>query len=72
MKPEERKACKECGSSDIAMKIPVSSMSNGGDIGLSYEGFPLPVTEPLLADLCTECGSVQRMYVKYPKRQWLR
>ena len=27
--------------------------------------------ETLFADLCTSCGTVKRLYVKDPKRDWV-
>ncbi|WP_214176109.1 hypothetical protein [Geomobilimonas luticola] len=43
-----------------------------GGTGLEYKtGMIIRNTEPLLADLCKNCGTVVRFHVKNPDRNWI-
>jgi hypothetical protein len=43
-----------------------------GEVGLKYRTLLVLVgTEPLYADVCKECGSVARFYVRETDRNWL-
>ena len=60
--------CPYCGSADIAQGIRVGQTAECGSIGLSYTAVLLLTgTEPLLADLCGDCGSVIRLCVANPE-----
>ena len=72
--------CEYCGGSQLISGLTVSA-SGGGDVrpgllckekkkrffGWSGRG----KRESLFADLCTSCGTVKRLYVKDPKRDWV-
>ena len=74
-------ACEHCGGSQLISGLTVSASGGGGDVrpgllckekkkrffGWSERG----KRESLFADLCTSCGTVKRLYVKDPKRDWV-
>lgn len=63
--------CPNCGDTDIARDIKVQKSVEAGWVGLDYKALgPLRGTEPLLADLCLNCGTVCRFHVKNPARKW--
>jgi len=72
--------CEHCGGSQLISGLTVSASGGGGDVrpGLlckeKEKGFFKPSErgkrEGLFADLCTSCGTVKRLYVKDPKRDW--
>ncbi len=65
-------ACSHCGSSDLALGVQLGLTAEVGHVGPQYkDGRILVGTEPMLADLCTACGHVQRLYVKNPDHRWL-
>jgi hypothetical protein len=72
--------CEHCGSSQLISGLTVSASGGSGDVrpGLlckaKEQGFFEPEREKreaLFADLCTSCGTVKRLYVKDPKRDWV-
>jgi len=73
--------CEHCGGSQLISGLIVSASGGGGDVhpGLLCKEkekglFKLSEREkrePLFADLCTSCGTVKRLYVKDPKRDWV-
>ena len=64
--------CSHCGSHDLAIGVRMAQNAEVGRIGLSYkDGLLLVGVETLLADLCTACGHVQRLYVGNPNHKWL-
>ena len=65
--------CPHCGSSDVITGLKVNQSAEVGAIGLAYKAWgPLVGSEQLLADLCRACGTVVRLYVKDPRREWTR
>lgn len=65
-------ACSHCGSGDLTFGIRISQTVEVGHVGPQYkDGLLLVGTEPLLIDLCTVCGHVQRFYVKKPDHRWV-
>ena len=74
--------CEHCGGSQLISGLTVSASGGGGDVrpgllckekkkrffGWSPER---DRRETLFADLCTSCGTVKRLYVKDPKRDWV-
>ena len=74
--------CEHCGGSQLISGLTVSASGGGGDVrpGLrrkakkkrlfkwSWEG---EKRETLFADPCTSRGTVKRLYVKDPKRDWV-
>ena len=70
--PNQR-TCSECGSADIVAGIAVSQTAEVGKIGLSYKSFAvLRGTAPLYADLCRQCGTVTRLYVRDTDKSWIQ
>ncbi|MRR53421.1 MAG: hypothetical protein EG822_02775 [Deltaproteobacteria bacterium] len=64
--------CLTCGSTDIVRNITVSQSVEVGSTGLEYRTAVMLIgTEALLADLCTQCGTVLRLHVKNPDRKWI-
>ena len=66
----EPKRCPHCGSSSIVANIPVGQTAEAGSVGLSYKAMILIGTEPMLADLCSDCGTIARLHVRNPERKW--
>lgn len=79
--PIERKpgpACSHCGATDATRQLRVRAVGHGPvAIGLQYAGGSLVSdlaggsVEPLHAELCTRCGTVQRFFVVDPDRLWM-
>jgi len=65
--------CPLCGGVEVAAGLIVNQSTEVLRIGLAYKagGF-MTACEPLRADLCQNCGSVVRLFVKEPKRNWLQ
>ncbi len=64
--------CSRCGSGDLTIGVPLGLTAETGHVGPQFkDGLLLVGTEPLLVDLCTACGHVQRLYVKNPDHRWL-
>ena len=78
--------CEHCGGSQLISGLTVSASGGSGDVrpGLlckekeKEKGFfnffkwsAREKRETLFADLCTSCGTVKRLYVKDPKRDWV-
>ena len=76
--------CEHCGSSQIISGLTVSASGGGGDVhpgllcNVKEKGFfnffkwsSRAKREILFADLCTSCGTVKRLCVKDPKRDWV-
>jgi hypothetical protein len=74
--------CEHCGGSQLISGLTVSASGGGGDVrpgllckpkkkrlfGWSWER---EERETIFADLCTSCGTVKRLYVKDPNREWV-
>lgn len=71
-------ACPHCGGLDIATGLSMGLTAEAGAIGIKFEatqrvfGIAILGTEPMVADLCTACGTVTRLYVRNPQRPWIR
>ena len=72
--------CEHCGGSQLISGLTVSASGGGGDVrpGLLCKAkqnrffrWSRDRRETLFADLCTSCGTVKRLYVKDPKRDWV-
>ncbi len=74
--------CEHCGGSQLISGLTVSASGGQGDVrpGLQCRGkkkgffkwvWEREKRETLFADLCTSCGTVKRLYVKDPKRDWV-
>jgi transcription elongation factor Elf1 len=69
--PERTPACPECGGTNISKSIGIAKMTEAGAIGLGHNtDYFVKATEPLAADLCRNCGTVVRLYVKKADRRW--
>jgi hypothetical protein len=65
--------CPHCGGGSIAPNLRLTLTAETGSVGPSYKtGFLVRGTEPLFADLCQNCGTVVRLYVKTPTHNWVR
>jgi hypothetical protein len=70
-------ACTFCGSRDITTGLKLAQKSETGDVGIRFEatdrflGSYLTGNEPLLVDLCRQCGTIVRFYVACTDRKWL-
>lgn len=63
--------CSHCGHFEFVRGIRVGQTAEVGKVGLSYQSsFFLTGTEPLLADLCTACGTVHRFWVEKADQNW--
>ena len=64
--------CPYCGSQRIETGI---MMSDGGtnEVGLEHLKGIFVGTEDIYSDLCLDCGTIVRMYVKNPQsRNWFK
>jgi hypothetical protein len=69
--PRAFTVCPHCGSHDTIKDVKLSLTAETGSIGLSYRAnLLLRGTEPLLADLCRQCGTVVRLHVEQTNRNW--
>jgi len=65
--------CSYCGSNQISLNITISQAYEYGRSGLDFRvAMVLSGVEPLLADLCLRCGTVQRFHVRNTNRNWNR
>lgn len=63
--------CPTCESGDIVRNITMSQAVETGTVGLEYSKARVFIsTEPLLADLCRQCGTILRLHVSNPDRKW--
>lgn len=64
--------CQHCGSARIEKGIRSNISNEASHYGLAYQGkFKLWFTEPFLFDICSDCGTVHRMYVKNTEHKWI-
>jgi len=71
-KHREAMPCAHCGGSGRTRDIRVSQSNETGGTGLEYTMAKVfTACEELLADLCTDCGTVVRFYVRRTDRPWL-
>lgn len=67
------KTCPYCGSDRIVTGIKIKMNAEVNDIGLTYRvGFlgAFRGVEPIYTDLCEECGSITRLWVKNTENKW--
>jgi hypothetical protein len=63
--------CIYCGSANLQQQVDVAQRNEIGAIGLSYKvNFLFYGVESFYADLCKDCGTVSRLYVKNSDRNW--
>lgn len=63
--------CHHCGSEDVLRNVKTGITATAGRIGLSFRVGILGGTEPFIADLCRQCGTIVRLYVRMPNRRWI-
>jgi hypothetical protein len=64
--------CIYCNSANLQRNVLVKQRVEVGAIGLEYKANKiLHGVEPFYADLCLDCGSISRLYVKNTARNWL-
>lgn len=69
---EKTVICPECGSTDTVKSVGIAKMTEAGSIGLGYSTeYFVKASEPLVVDLCRECGTVVRLYVKKTDKRWV-
>lgn len=63
--------CLCCGSNNIETGISLGKSTETGNVGLKYNaGIIIGVTQ-VYADLCLDCGSIVKMYIKdKTNRKW--
>lgn len=73
MADEKKSGCSHCGSANLIRGISVSRTNAVGEVGLSHRSTWLGAknAEPLLADLCDDCGTVARLYVEAVGKAWV-
>ncbi len=65
------KNCIYCSSTNIQSDILIDQNTTvPGGIGLKYRAKILVCVEPVYAELCKDCGSIIRIYVKNTDRNW--
>ncbi len=67
------KTCIYCGSDKLVTGINIKMSAEVNRIGLSHRSKLLSMlrgVEPVYADLCKECGSITRLWVKNTEQYW--
>jgi hypothetical protein len=63
--------CPACGSSNVISNVRVRLTAETGSVGLAYKTLGIVIgVEPLLADLCSDCGTVVRFGIKDANHKW--
>ena len=57
--------CPYCGSEDIIKGINWSGGLNAQKVGLSEKEFLVCSTHQVCSDVCRQCGTIVRTYLKY-------
>lgn len=67
----ETAKCTHCGGSNVICGVRVDQTADAGRIGLAYKTkFVVIGTEPFYADVCDDCGTIVRLYIKTRGRTW--
>jgi len=70
---EKTGKCPHCGGGNIVGGVRVDQTADAGRIGLAYKTkFVVIGTEPFYADVCDDCGTVARFYVKEKGKNWYK
>jgi len=65
--------CPHCGGVEVAAGLKLHQNTEVNRVGLAYKTAKIFITvEQLYADLCLNCGSVVRFFVKETQRNWLQ
>jgi len=63
--------CPYCGSENIEIGVAWGKATEKGNVGLKYQNGLLAGVVQVYSDLCLDCGSLLRTYVKDIRpRQW--
>lgn len=64
--------CTYCKSTSIVKHVKIDQTADAGNIGLRHKTrFIICAVEPFFADVCDNCGSVLRIFVDKPRKQWI-
>jgi hypothetical protein len=64
--------CSHCSSTQIVSGVEINQGIEIGSFGLVYKALgPMRGTERLLADLCLNCGTVTRFFVRNTQKKWV-
>lgn len=65
--------CPHCGGVEVAAELKLHLNAEVHTLGLAYKTAKIFVgAEQLYADLCLNCGSVVRFFVKETQRNWVQ
>ena len=65
-------SCTHCSNGSITRNVKLDQSNDVGTVGLAFKRAGIfHVSEQLLADLCTECGTVVRFHVRDTDRNWV-
>ena len=63
--------CQYCNSTNLQADIIIGENAEVASIGLKYQTkFIARGVEPFYAELCQDCGSINRLYVKNTDKKW--
>jgi hypothetical protein len=70
-----RRSCWYCGSADLAQGLKLGLSTEVSAVGVDYKtnivlGLAVTSVEPLRVALCKRCGTVVRLSVENPEREW--
>jgi hypothetical protein len=74
--PPVRYTCSHCGSNEIRKGMKLGLSGESGEVGCRYHktgkflGMSLLGLEPLLVDVCMDCGTLVRIYMEETDRKW--
>jgi predicted nucleic-acid-binding Zn-ribbon protein len=63
--------CIYCGSENLEKELKTKGSKSIGNIHFQYSPMGME-SEEILADLCKDCGSISRFYVKNTNRDWFK
>lgn len=63
-------ACPYCGSKNIKKELAVGTSIQNSSLGIKYKPFLTTYYEDIYVDLCIDCGSITRFYIKNTDRPW--
>ena len=70
---KKQRICPDCGSGDVVSGISVRQTAEASDIGLNYKALGiLRGTVPMYADLCRQCGTIVRFFVREKDKPWIK
>ena len=63
--------CIYCGSENLEKELKIRGSKDIGNIHFQYSMLGME-NEDIFVDLCKDCGSITRFYVKNTNRDWYR